>query len=150
MNCVLGFDYGARTIGVAVGNLYTDTAHAAGTIKNSPKGPDWLSCDAIFSQWQPDTLLVGLPLTMNGEEQASSRAARAFAAMLEQRYRLPIELVDERLSSVAASERFAQQRSHGQVRRKRAVDIDALAACVIVESWLNLKKSDSTKLVDHE
>ncbi len=136
MSCILGFDFGTRLIGVAVGNRYTGTARAAGIVNNSAKGPDWARCDALFDEWKPDTLLVGLPLTMDGAEQSTSRAARAFATTLEQRYLRTVHLVDERLSSIAANQRFAEQRSRGQAKRKDAAALDALAACIIVESWL--------------
>ena len=81
-------------------------------------------------------LLVGLPLTMDGEEQKNSAAARAFAAQLKERYNLPAAHVDERLSSVEAAQRFAQRRAGGSARRKHAQALDSIAAEVIVEQWL--------------
>jgi putative Holliday junction resolvase len=133
---VLGFDYGARRIGVAVGNGLTRSARALEVVANGPQGPDWVRLDALLREWLPSALLVGLPLTMEGAEQNTSRAARAFAAGLGERYRLPLHMVDERLSSHEASRRFADRRASGQSRRKHAQVLDAVAAEIIVETWL--------------
>lgn len=137
---VLGFDYGARRIGVAVGNGLTRNARALEVVTNGTQGPDWLRLDTLLREWRPDALLVGLPLTMDGAEQQTSRAARAFATALGARYRVPLHLVDERLSSMEAARRFADRRASGQSRRKDAQTLDAVAAEVIVESWLTSEK----------
>ena len=136
VSTVLGFDYGARRIGVAVGNALTATARALEVIANGAQGPDWPRVDALMREWRPQILLVGLPLTMEGEEQKNSAAARAFAAQIGARCKLPTRLVDERLSSHAAAQRFAQRRAAGQARHKHAAALDAFAAEVIVEQWL--------------
>ena len=139
---VLGFDYGARRIGVAVGNGLTRAARALEVVTNGSHGPDWLRLDTLLREWRPDALLVGLPLTMEGAEQQTSRAARAFAAALGERYRVPLHLVDERLSSMEAARRFADRRASGQSRRKDAQTLDAVAAEIIVETWLTEKGSE--------
>jgi putative Holliday junction resolvase len=136
VSTALGFDYGARRIGVAVGNALTRTARALEVIANGAQGPDWPRVDALMREWQPQILLVGLPLTMEGEEQKNSAAARAFAARLDEKYKLPTQLVDERLSSREAAQRFAQRRAGGQARRKHAAALDAVAAEIIIEQWL--------------
>lgn len=136
VSTALGFDYGARRIGVAVGNALTGTARALEVIANGAQGPDWPRVDALMREWQPQILLVGLPLTMEGEEQKNSAAARAFAARLDEKYKLPTQLVDERLSSREAARRFAQRRAGGQARRKHAAALDAVAAEIIIEQWL--------------
>jgi putative Holliday junction resolvase len=132
---VLGFDYGTRRIGVAVGNGLSG-ARALEVVANGSQGPDWARIGALLREWRPRALLVGLPLTMQGDEQRNSQAARAFAAALTQRYDLPAHLVDERLSSHEASQRFAARRASGQARRKHAATLDAVAAEIIVENWL--------------
>ena len=133
---VLGFDYGGRRIGVGVGNTFTGDARALSVIGNGENGVDWPRVDAVIRDWRPNLLLVGLPLMLDGSEQANSRAARAFAAELTARYKLDAQLVDERLSSVEASQRFADRRASGQARRKNAAGLDAIAAQVIIETWL--------------
>ncbi len=136
MSCVFGFDVGSRLTGVAIGNTYTARARALGTLAVRDSGPDWPHLDALHQQWQPDTLVVGLPLALDGAEQPASRRARRFAAQLQQRYDLPVVLVDERHSSQEAAQRFAAGRAAGLRRRRDAADIDAEAAAVILERWL--------------
>jgi putative holliday junction resolvase len=133
---VLGFDYGARHIGVAVGNRISGTARALDVVSNGANGPDWSRLAALLREWRPDGLVVGLPLMLDATEQTNSLAARAFADELHSRHQLPVMLVDERLSSREAATRFADRRASGNAKRKHAANIDALAAEVIVEQWL--------------
>jgi putative Holliday junction resolvase len=133
---VLGFDYGTRRIGVAVGNRISASARALEVVGNGDNGPDWPRLAALLREWHPDALLVGLPLTLDSGEQGNSRAARAFAAELHTRHLLPVIMVDERLSSREAAIRFAARRASGAARRKHAAALDALAAEIIVEQWL--------------
>ncbi len=105
-------------------------------VGNSANGVDWERVLALLREWRPDALLVGLPLTLDAGEQSNSQAARSFAAELHTRHRLPVVMVDERLSSREAATRFAARRAAGSVRRKHAAALDALAAEVIVEQWL--------------
>ncbi|WP_449422852.1 Holliday junction resolvase RuvX [Rhodanobacter lindaniclasticus] len=132
MSCVLGFDVGSRLTGVAIGNRLTATARALGVVPVREGQPDWQRLDALQREWQPDTLVVGLPLTLEGTEQPASRRARAFAGQLRQRYGVPVLLVDERHSS-----RDAYGSPPAGLRRRRdAAGIDAEAAAVILERWL--------------
>lgn len=133
---VVGFDYGSRRIGVAVGNAISRSARALEVLANAERGPDWPRLDSLLREWRPDALLVGLPLTVNDAEQQASRAARNFAAELEARYRLPVVFVDERHSSREAAQRFAERRAGGAAKRKHAATLDAQAAAIIVERWL--------------
>ncbi|EIL99733.1 crossover junction endodeoxyribonuclease RuvA [Rhodanobacter thiooxydans] len=136
MSCVFGFDVGSRITGVAIGSTYTASARALATLAVRDDSPDWPRLDSLHQQWQPDTLVVGLPLALDGAEQPASRRARRFAAQLQQRYGLPVVLVDERHSSQEAAQRFATARAAGLRRRRDAADIDAEAAAVILERWL--------------
>jgi putative holliday junction resolvase len=137
MSCVLGFDVGSKLIGVAVGNRVTASARGIATIAMRDDTPDWTTLDNLRSEWLPDTLIVGLPLTLEGEEQPASKRARRFADRLHQRYQVPVMLVDERHSSREASQRFAHARAAGLKRRSDAAKIDAEAAAVILERWLH-------------
>lgn len=149
MSCVFGFDVGRRLTGVAIGNTFTASARALATVAVRDDGPDWNRLDALRQEWLPDTLVVGLPLTLEGAEQAASRRARDFAAQLIQRYGLPVALVDERHSSQEAARRFASARAAGLKRRRDAASIDAEAAAVILERWLSDAGSPSAHLTDH-
>jgi putative Holliday junction resolvase len=149
MSCVFGFDVGSRLTGVAIGNTFTASARGLTTIPVKDDGPDWNRLDALRQEWLPDTLVVGLPLTLDGAEQPASRRARHFAAELQRRYDLPVILVDERHSSQEAAQRFAAARAAGLKRRRDAATIDAEAAAVILERWLSGTEStsaDSTAL----
>lgn len=136
MSCVLGFDVGSKLIGVAVGNTITASARALAVVPVRDDGPDWTKLDDLHRQWQPDTLIVGLPLALDGTVQPATRLARRFAEHLRERYRAPVALVDEQHSSQEAAQRFAQARAAGTRRRSDAASIDAEAAAVILERWL--------------
>ncbi|HEY8586557.1 MAG TPA: Holliday junction resolvase RuvX [Rhodanobacter sp.] len=136
MSCVFGFDVGSKLTGVAIGNTLTASARALATIPVRDDIPDWERLDVLCREWQPDTLVIGLPLTLDGAEQPASRRARRFATQLQERYGVPVVLVDERHSSQEAAQRFAAARSMGLKRRRDAVNIDAEAAAVILERWL--------------
>lgn len=146
MSCVFGFDVGSRLTGLAIGNTFTASARALTTIAVHDGEPDWTRLDAVRQEWLPHTLVVGLPLTLDGAEQPASRRARHFAAQLQQRYELPVVLVDERHSSQEAARRFAAARAAGLKRRRDAASIDAEAAAVILEHWLSGIAPDT---VDH-
>jgi putative Holliday junction resolvase len=132
---ILGFDFGLRRIGIAVGQTATHTASAVETVRHG-KAPDWTAIDRLVKEWGPTLLLVGLPLGGEGEETDMSRAARRFGAALHNRYSLEVVFVDERLSSQAAQSRFVELRASGNLRRKDAGQLDAVAARIILESWL--------------
>jgi len=137
MSGALGFDVGTRLIGVAVGNRLTGTARPLDILHVRDKQPDWPRLDGIVRQWSPDMLVVGLPLTLDGGSQPITRHARRFAEQLRQRYKLPVHMQDERHSSQEAARRFARARAAGTKRRRDAEKIDAVAAAVILESWLD-------------
>ena len=149
MSCVLGFDVGSRLTGVAIGNAFTASARGLTTIPVHDGEPDWQQLDGLRKEWLPDTLVVGLPLALDGGEQTASRHARRFASLLQQRYGLPVVLVDERHSSQEAAERFAAARAAGLKRRRDAATVDAEAAAIIVERWLGGADSLSADASDH-
>lgn len=132
---LLGFDFGFRRIGVAVGQTATRTAGALVTVAHSTE-PDWQSIGQLVREWKPAGLVVGLALNDEGGETDMSRTSRKFAAELEQRYQIQVYFVDERLTSIAAGAEFAQARSEGRARKKDARKLDAMAAKIILENWL--------------
>ncbi len=124
---VIGFDFGTDWIGVAVGQTLTRQASPQHAIKNN----DWAAIEKLLSAWQPQLLIVGLPLNMRGESQEITARARRFARQLEGRFHLPVEMIDERLTT-----REAYQIAIENQRKKSKTDIDCLAAALITESWL--------------
>ena len=133
---VLGFDVGARRIGVAVGSSFGHGARALAVIDVHEGGPDWRGIDRLREEWRPDLLVVGDPVTLDDGDQPNRRRAQRFARQLRERYALPVVLVDERSSSREAAQRFALDRAEGRRRRRDAAALDAVAAAIIVERWL--------------
>ena len=133
---VLGFDVGARRIGVAVGSTFGHGARALAVVDVHAQGPDWPAIDRLQKEWRPDGCVVGDPMTLDGGDQPIRAFAHAFAGELRRRYALPVVLVDERSSSIEAAQRFAADRAQGRRKRRDAAALDAVAAAVIVERWL--------------
>jgi putative Holliday junction resolvase len=137
---VLAFDFGLRRIGVACGDTVSRTAAPQGTVPVDAHGPRWEVIEALLRDWQPALGIVGLPYNVDGSDAAMTVAAREFAAELGRRFGLETILVDERYSSLEAAARLKSARASG-VRRRRVVkaDVDAAAACVILERWFTEK-----------
>lgn len=132
----LAFDFGLRRIGIAVGNTLSGRARSLTTLHYSDN-PDWNAIAQLVAEWRPGTLVVGLPLLEDGTEQPITDHARAFMAELQQRFELPVQAVDERYSSREAEERLRAQRAEGtRKRRVQKGDSDAVAAEIILETWL--------------
>ncbi len=132
---VLSFDFGLRRIGVAVGQSATCTASSLETVVHRDT-PDWEAIDRLVQEWKPELFVIGLPLNQQGEETDMSRAARSFGKTMAGRYKCECVYVDERLSSHAAQDRFVELRSNGGLKRKHASKLDAMAAQIILENWL--------------
>ena len=130
MQTLLGFDFGRQRIGIAVGQMITRTATALCTLDSRNEKPDWEAISELINNWQPDALVVGLPLHADGSDSEISKAARKFARQLEGRYRLPVHTMDERLSSHAATELQEQDKTAG------SKGLDAIAASIILQDWL--------------
>lgn len=135
---LLGLDFGLRRIGVAVGSLLTGRAQALGSVANKGSTPDWVALDEFVNEWQPGRFVVGLPASLDGQETEMSALAKAFATQVGRRFALPVELVDEQLSSAAAHAQLREARQAGRRRKRlRRGDVDPVAAQVILETWLN-------------
>jgi len=129
MATLLGFDFGPRKIGVAVGQTITRSASPLTTLRSQDRRPDWQAIEALVSDWRPSALVVGLPYNMDDTEAEWAGAARRFARQLHGRFGLAVHLVDERLTSIEA------RRQLGRAASSLAV-IDATAARLILETWL--------------
>jgi putative Holliday junction resolvase len=137
---VLAFDFGLRRIGVACGDSLSRNATALETVPAGPSGPRWESIATMMRDWQPDMAVVGLPYNVDGSDNDMTGAARKFAAELARRHALEVVLVDERYSSLEAAARLQTARASGLRRRRVAKsDVDAAAACVILERWFSEK-----------
>ncbi len=126
---LLGFDYGRRRIGVAVGQRLTRSATPLTTVRARDGKPDWPSVTHLIEEWKPGALVVGIPYHMDGTEQDMTHAAKKFCRQLEGRYRLPVHQAEERLSSWVVENRLS-------AREQANTDIDAMSAQVILQDWL--------------
>jgi len=127
---LLGFDYGTRKIGVAVGQSLTCTATPLETLRLINQKPDWERIGKLIEEWQPEALIVGLPLNVDDGETDATEPARRFSRQLEGRFRLKVYMADERFTSFEARDRLGH-------KAKRHEDYDAVAAKLILETWLN-------------
>lgn len=136
MPSYIGIDFGLANIGISIGQSITKTAAALKTIHVKNKF-SWDELDAIIKQWQPKAIIVGRPLTEDGQEQLTTKQAHKFANKLHARYKLPIHEIDERYSSMAVQEEYAQARASGNAKRKHSKNLDAHAAKNILQRWLD-------------
>ena len=134
---LLAFDFGLKHIGIAVGQTVTDTANPLQTLKARNGKPDWDELTALVNHWQPGLLLVGLPLNMDDTESDMSQRARRFAVALSKLTGVEHEMVDERLSSVAAKE-ITSGDKHGPAAH--GIAAHSTAAALIAETWLNQRR----------
>lgn len=123
---LLCFDYGVKKIGIAIGNTLTRHARPLTILRPVTKVARFNQIEALLHEWQPDEVVVGLPLTTEGQEQYASLRCRRFANQLHGRYGLKVHLMDERNSSIEAQEMLG---NHD--------DDDAIAATIILQRWLD-------------
>ena len=136
MQTILCFDYGHKKIGLAVGNDLSKTAQSLITVNCNNGSPDWPVIDKLVEQWQPDLLLLGLPLNMDGTESNFSRQAVQFGKVLGGRYNLNVKHEDERLSSNEADKLLRESLGTRQgLSKKLQSKRDQIAARLILESY---------------
>ncbi|MDA8420085.1 MAG: Holliday junction resolvase RuvX [Pseudomonadota bacterium] len=133
-NTYLGFDFGKKHIGVAVGGTASRLAQAIATVTARNELPDWDHISRLIEEWRPGALVVGLPLNMDDSENDMTRAAKKFGNRLRARYNLPVHMVDERLTSVAAKNVLKEA---GVPARRHKSRLDRLAAQTILQAFLD-------------
>ena len=131
---LLGFDFGMKNIGVAVGQELTHTASPLTVIKAREGIPNWEHIQALLDEWRPQKLIVGLPLNMDGTEQEMTAAARRFGNRLNGRFHLPVDWQDERLTTFEALDQLGIQ---SKMQSNKRDDVDRISAQLILQSWLN-------------
>ena len=131
---VLAFDFGTKRIGVAIGEGMLGQARALTTISAEDNAARFNAIGKLIHEWQALQLVVGLPRALDGSEHEMSARCRRFAHQLEGRFKLPVTLVDERLSSSAAETRLTEAGLHWQARKQR---VDALAAEIILQDYFD-------------
>ena len=130
---LMGFDFGTRSIGVATGQEVTGTASPLTSLKANEGIPDWVQLEKLLKEWQPDLLVVGLPLNMDGTEQEMTERARKFGQRLHGRFGFQVEFKDERLTTTDAKARLFEQGGYKALGKSR---VDAVSAQLILESWM--------------
>lgn len=135
---VLGFDYGRRKTGIAVGRTSTRLAEGIATIPSTPRQVFWSNVTRLIDDWQPDTLVVGLPISSNPKEPEFTRCVRRFGKELTSRYTLPVNFVDETLTTDFADALIREITQHGkQITSRRKSIRDKIAAQLILTTYLN-------------
>jgi putative holliday junction resolvase len=129
---LLAFDFGTRKIGLASGQSLTGTGSPLPALPCREGIPDWEQVRRLLAEWQPDLLLVGLPLNMDGTDSDLSQRARRFAGRLKGRFGKPVQLIDERLSTREARDRLGDRYRGGSDPR-----VDSMAAVLLIESFFN-------------
>lgn len=139
---VMGFDFGTGRIGVAIGQSITATASPLQPLAARDGKPDWQALDTLIADWQPSTLVVGLPLNMDGSISDMARRARKFANRIQDRYQLPCFLIDERLTT-AEAKRIHLDAGGGTNFKQESVD--GIAARLLLEDWF----ASDTRIPSH-
>lgn len=129
----LGFDFGYKRIGVAVGQRLTCSASPLPTLQAKLGVPNWEVVRKLIKQWNPQALIVGIPTSIDGTKLYTTKAARRFSEQLKQRFSLPVHWVDERLTTVEAR---GQLFAEGGYKKIQMTEVDGIAACLILEQWL--------------
>jgi len=132
MSCIIAFDYGVKSIGVAVGQQITGTASPLAAIKADNGIPNWDTLATLFKEWQPSQIIVGFPTNMDGSEQPMTARARKFSRRLHAKFSIPTQGHDERLTTVAAKERLFEL---GGFKKLSKGKVDSVSAVLILESW---------------
>ncbi|HET9580661.1 MAG TPA: Holliday junction resolvase RuvX [Gemmatimonadales bacterium] len=130
---VLAFDYGVKRIGVAVGETALGIASPLGAIREESNSARFAQIARLVSEWRPAAFVVGRPRHSDGSAHEVARLAEKFARRLTARHRIPVVFVDETLSSAAAEQALREART----RARRAGDVDAMAAAIILQSYLD-------------
>jgi len=129
----LGFDFGTRYIGVAVGQDVTRTARPLTTLKQVNKKSDWVAIRKLIAHWKPAAIVVGIPTHDDGPNQWITTAAKAFAEQLALETKCVVHTIDERLSTIEAREALFETGGYRSLKKEA---VDAMAAKVILETWL--------------
>lgn len=129
---MIGFDFGKKYIGVAVGQELTGTASPLGSIKANDGIPHWQNLTKFINEWQPDFIVIGLPLNMDGSEQQLTLDAKKFGKRIQGRFGLQVVFQDERLTTADAKEQLF---ARGGYKNLSKDNIDAESAKLIIESY---------------
>ena len=133
----MGIDFGLKRIGFAVGNTVTRTAQPLAHVNCHKNGPDWAQIRAHIEEWQPGIVVIGLPVSLQGDETEMSRMARRFGRELERRFQVTVAFTDERLTSNEADRIIRERTPEGRkIESGRSGTRDSIAAQLIVQTYM--------------
>ena len=130
---LLGFDFGVKRIGVAVGETALGIANPLGAINEESNAARFARIGALVEEWRPVGFVVGRPRHADGSVHTTAQLAEKFGRRLHARHALPVVFVDETLTSAAAEQALRASRT----RARREGDVDAMAAAIILQSYLD-------------
>lgn len=136
---LIGFDFGMKRIGVAIGQTITQSARPLDTLAAKAGEPNWDAINKLIKKWLPDALVVGIPLNMDGTDQPITQAARQFATHLRNHYAITVFEIDERLTTKAARERLFEE---GGYKALQDGQVDRVAAQLILQNWFAENKNN--------
>jgi putative Holliday junction resolvase len=126
-------------VGVGLGIPETSTATPLATIAYRHQDTLWAEIHTLIEAWNPQLLLVGMPIRDDGKAASLEKSIKHFAATLKNRYHLPMEFINEQLTSFEAIDRLKQQRQQGRKKKVQKMEIDQQAAAILIENWLNMR-----------
>ena len=132
----IGIDYGKTRIGIASGQMVTKTATPIAIIYAKQGIPNWYYLDNLIYTWLPHEFIVGLPIDINDQETEITKEARLFSKVIKKRYKKPTHLITEAFSTREA--RWKLEESKQKINKSYLRRVDALAACIILETWMNI------------
>ena len=132
---IIAFDFGLKHIGVAIGQEITSTAQTFRSLQANNGEPDWNLLDILIKEWKPKLFVVGNPLNMDGSDSEMKKKSDKFSVLISQRYNIPVELIDERLTTREAKDRMKLESNIDST-----ADLHEISAQIILESWFREKK----------
>ncbi|MDQ1237767.1 MAG: Holliday junction resolvase RuvX [Wigglesworthia glossinidia] len=136
-NFLIGFDFGINNIGVAIGQTITQTSQPLSSIKSIKGIPNWKIIENLIKAWNPQTIIVGLPLNMDGSMQNIAVRAKYFAQELRKKFFIPVNMQDERLTTIEAKSILFDLKGYRGLKKSL---INAQSAAIILNSWIHKNK----------
>ena len=134
---VMAFDFGTKNIGIAIGQEITGSAQTFYTVKANQGEPEWTQLDKVVFDWNPKLFIVGDPLNFDGSESDIKEKSDKFSYQIQKKYKIPVKLVDERLTTKEARERIKEG---VDMSLRSSNDIHQVSAQIILESWFRISR----------
>ena len=134
---VMAFDFGTKNIGIAIGQEITNSSQTFYTVRAYQGEPEWAQLDKVVFDWNPKLFIVGDPLNFDGSESDIKEKSDKFSNQIHKKYKIPVTLVDERLTTKEARERIKEAVN---MSLRSSVDIHQVSAQIILESWFRMNR----------